>query len=763
MSGGRYAPPVAPARAETEASSVGSSPTGSEHAEWVAAAGRFAPLLDGVEYFAALRRALIGAQRQVLVLGWEFHSEIDLLRGDEGDAPGDGWPVRLADLLLALVEAREDLRIELVIWKGASLFAFERQHLPRMKRPWAAHDRLRLTWDDDVPRLGSKHQKVVVIDDRVAFAGGMDLTQARWDTHEHRPGDRRRRKPGLIPAHYAPYHDAMSVMDGEAAARLGDWCRERLRRVRGEALAPPADPGGEDPWPDAVAPLLRDVAVACALTEPDHGGREEKRQVERSFVQQIEAAERLVLVESQYLTAEPIAAALERRLADPDGPEVVAVLPYGCPGNVQSLAMDPRRDAVLDRLRGAAGEGRFLAGWPTLAGGDEESVFERSTYVHAKVMIVDDRLVRIGSSNLNHRSMGLDAELDVFVEGGDADRGAVADFRRRVLSYHLGVAPEALARAEEDLGSVVAAIESMRGGERSLHPFEHRAEGPLHDVGLPLELADPDRPLEDAEAEIVLRHLRSHTTLLDRFHALRNMAIGVLRRSKRAIAAAAVLLALALVWRVSPFGSGEDAGAFARRWIDATGSSPLGVLGVTLAFILVASLGFPVTVLIAALAATFGPWRSLAIAGFGVAVSSMIGFHLGRRLRDRRAGAAAEGLDRDVGAGRVTRLVQRMEGRGLLAVAVLRNLPVAPFALVNMGCGATRLDPGRFLAGTLLGMAPGIAVLCALGGEVGDLLESPDLMGLARVAIGLVAALAAFLGLRSGLRRLADRRTRRGD
>ena len=456
---------------------------------------RVAPLIDGIEYFRAVRDALIGAHRQVLIVGWELHSEIDLVRGDDREAVDDGYPVRFADLLIRLVREREHLEVNLLIWAGASLFALERQHLPRMKRPWDAHPRIRLVWDEDTPLMGSQHQKFVVIDDRVAMTGGMDLTKCRWDTHEHAAGDRRRRAPGLLPNHGHPYHDAMIALDSDAARTLGDWGRERWRRVTGERLPRP-DTGvpGEDPWPAQLEPMLRDREIGFALTQPEAGGCEERREVEALFLEQIRSARRSIFIETQYLASDRITDALADRLRAPDGPGLVLIMPWGCPGAIQAMAMDPKRDELIGRLRSADEHGRLGIYWATLNAGSDDEVYENSVYIHAKVMIIDDELLRIGSANLNNRSMGLDSELDTSVRVPRDDRegiDAIAHLRRRLTSYLLHTDPETLARTERREGSIVGAIEALRGGNthaRAVQPLgprfgagdgaQHRARRP---------------------------------------------------------------------------------------------------------------------------------------------------------------------------------------------------------------------------------------------------------------------------------------------
>jgi phospholipase D1/2 len=99
-------------------------------------------------------------------------------------------------------------------------------------------------------------------------------------------------------------------------------------------------------------------------------------------------------------------------------------------------------------------------------------------YVHAKVMVIDDVLLRVGSSNLNNRSMGLDTECDLAIEArndGEADRRkTISEIKNRLASEHLGVAPEVLADAiTASQGRLTGAIDSLRRDKgRSLRLFE---------------------------------------------------------------------------------------------------------------------------------------------------------------------------------------------------------------------------------------------------------------------------------------------------
>jgi phosphatidylserine/phosphatidylglycerophosphate/cardiolipin synthase-like enzyme/uncharacterized membrane protein YdjX (TVP38/TMEM64 family) len=749
---------------------------------------RFAPLLDGIEYFAAVRRALLAARRQVWVLGWEIHSEIDLLRGEAAEEAKEAGepPVRLADLLMHLVEERPELHVRLQIWEGASLFAAERQHLPRMKRPWADHPRIELVWDEGAPALASRHQKVVVVDDRVAFAGGMDLTRRRWDAHEHRPGDRRRRPPGLIPRLAAPYHDLMTVSDGAAARALGDLVRERWRQATGQVIDPPApagaasatgagddaddaSPGGmhkgvdcaprdrdDDPaadaWPDDVEPALRQRELAIAVTEPEtdpSGGRGE---VKATFLAQVAAARRLIFVESQYFTAGAVADALASRLAEPDGPEVVLILPWGCPQRIQAMAHDPHRDRLLEQLREVAPDGRFGVYWVTRDGPEPDQPHDASVYVHAKLLVVDEALLRIGSANLNNRSMHLETECDLFIGAPEEDRdgrAAITALRRRILGHMLDVDAEAVAVAEREAGDrVLPAIEALRGGRWTLVPFEHHAPEDIAATAFPLELADPDHPLSIDDVQTVMRTMRSHQRVRTWLSRRWNALVGGLRRSPGRISAAILVVAALLAYPLTPLGGLGLEQAIAR--LHELTAGPTGLAGVLVGFVVLATLGVPVTVLLVALGVVQGVLLGIGFGLAGVLGSAAAGRAIGGLFPER-----CDPDDDGEGEHLLRRVARHVRRRGTLSMVLIRNLPVAPFGVVSVACGVAGVPWSSFLLGTALGMLPGIVLLVLLGRGIAGLLTNPEPVHLLLVGLAVVAILG-LTALADGLRATRD-------
>jgi uncharacterized membrane protein YdjX (TVP38/TMEM64 family) len=148
-------------------------------------------IIDGEAYFRALHEALSRARRSIFIVGWDLHSEVRLIRS----GAGGGYPEALGELLNTLVREQPKLQIYLLSWDFAMIYAMEREFFPRYKLKWRAHRRIHFSLDGHNPVGGSQHQKLVVIDDALAFAGGLDVSQWRWDTSEHLPEDDRRLDP----------------------------------------------------------------------------------------------------------------------------------------------------------------------------------------------------------------------------------------------------------------------------------------------------------------------------------------------------------------------------------------------------------------------------------------------------------------------------------------------------------------------------------------------------------------------------------------
>ena len=449
-------------------------------------ASRCAPIVDAADYFAHLRDALLRADHSVMFVGWEFDARLKL----DPDHPLPGVPQRLGRLLSWLMARKPGLKIRVLQWNLGVLGTIAHGTTPLHLLNLIAARRFDFRLDSAHPLGGSQHQKIVVIDDALAFCGGIDVTAKRWDNRRHLDDEVRRLEPSG--RRYGPFHDVTVAVDGAAAAALGDVARERWARATGERLTPPP-PAIGDPWPQGLAPLLRDIEVGVARTDPAFRDRPAVREVEELYLAAIAAARHAIYIESQYFTSRCIALAVAERLAEPDGPEIVVVNPLRAMGWLEEFAMGDARLRALAHIAAADRHGRFRIYRPVTESG-------RPIYVHAKVLIVDDRLLRIGSSNLNNRSMGLDAECDVAVEATDTDqnagttRTAIASLRHTLLAEHLGVAPETFAGATMSTGSLIAAIEQFRRPEgRTLMPLDGPSSAEAHSLGAG-ELLDPEHP-----------------------------------------------------------------------------------------------------------------------------------------------------------------------------------------------------------------------------------------------------------------------------
>ena len=450
----------------------------------VAQADRFALIVDGADYFRALRHTLKGARQLAVMIGWDFDFELEMFPGEsdaEGNAP-DGLPNAVGPFLEALVGRRPELDIYLLKWSGGALIAPGRA-LPALRTKLWSPGQIHLAFDGRHPIGACHHQKIVVVDDAVAFCGGIDLTEGRWDTPDHTPGDPRRRlRSGAIGR---PWHDASAVMIGPAARTLGELARARWERANDAPLPEPVPEADADAlWPAGVDPDFRDVPVAVARTQPPERDAPVIAEIERLYLDAIAAARRSIYIESQYFSAGSIARAIASRLAEPDGPEIMIINPDAAEGLVEDMAMHVTRSRIMLALQRADRFDRFRMLTPLNSAGE-------AVYVHAKLLIVDDVLLRVGSSNIDRRSMGFDTEADVAVQASTPrDRARITAIRDRLLAEHLGVTPRLVAEAAGD--GMIAAIDRLNPrGPRRLVPLTPRNPGPLGNFLSHTRLFDP--------------------------------------------------------------------------------------------------------------------------------------------------------------------------------------------------------------------------------------------------------------------------------
>ncbi|RJE80713.1 phospholipase [Paracoccus sp. JM45] len=448
-------------------------------------AGRFAVIADADDYFRAVRRAMLQARHSILMVGWDFDARIKL-----GDASDDGGPAKLGDFVMWLTKNRPSLHVRLLRWDtGAFKTMFSRSTFLTVLR-WKAHPRITLRLDSKHPLASSHHQKIVVIDDCIAFCGGIDITEGRWDTRQHKDDDPRRVSPKgkAMP----PWHDATSAFDGPAARAMGDLARDRWRIASGKELQP-VD-ATTDCWPEGLSPTFRDVDVAIARTRPDIPEVEPSFEIEQMYLDLIASAKRRIYAESQYFASRKVAQAIAKRLVEEDPPEIVIVNPITAQGWLEPIAMDTARAQLFEALKQLDHRDRFRIFHPVTDAGAE-------IYCHAKVTIVDDTYLRVGSSNFNNRSMRLDTECDVVIaaeqDGQDELRDQITDLRNDLLAEHLEMSLQQVGDVLAEDDSLIRLIESncrTRGHGRTMIPFEIPELNGFHEWLAENEILDPEGP-----------------------------------------------------------------------------------------------------------------------------------------------------------------------------------------------------------------------------------------------------------------------------
>jgi len=654
----------------------------------VARAERVAFLVDASDYFRAFYEAALRAKRSITILGWDFNSQTRLHFDPEApNAP----PPLLGDFLNYLVQRRHTLHVHILNWDYPMVFGTDREFPPLYGFGWTPARRVHLRYDYTHPVAGSHHQKVVVIDDTVAFIGGIDLTVRRWDTNEHSPEDPRRVAYGKP---YPPFHDLMVALDGEAAKSLASLTRERWLAATGQRLRPVTFRGitDNDPWPAHISPDLHGIEVGIARTAPPKAELPAVREVEKLYLDMIASARKTLYIENQYFTAPRIAAALEKRLAEPDGPEIVLVLRLLSHGWLEEHTMHVLRTRLIDRLRKADKHGRFHVYYPHVPGLAERCCLD----VHSKMMVVDDRVLRIGSSNLCNRSLGLDTEADVAIEsrGRPQVANAIRRFRDRLVAEHLGVPVEKVRVEIERTGSLHGAIKVLAHEGRSMRELAALPEWSDAVVSV-AAVADPDEPI--ALEALLLDRQHDEPALVEK-PAWAKLALLTL-----------VVLALTALWRWTPLAHTVNAETIL-DWAHDFGSRWWAPLLLMVSYTPACLVMFPRPLISLAAVIAFGPWLGFGYALLGIVGSSIVTYYIGRGMRrDTVRRLAGPKLDR---------MIDVLKRYGLIAMTLLRLVPIAPFAVESIVAGAIHMRLWHVALGTAIGLLPGTLATTIFGDAI---------------------------------------------
>jgi phosphatidylserine/phosphatidylglycerophosphate/cardiolipin synthase-like enzyme/uncharacterized membrane protein YdjX (TVP38/TMEM64 family) len=670
-------------------------------------ADRFSSIQDAADCFRLVRQALLAARDTVFVLGWDTTATVNL---DPG-APPDGAPTRLDRLLRHIARRRPSLRCYILTWDYGALYTLERDPFTRWRLGWGTPRQVRFGFDDRHPVGASHHQKVVVVDDQLAFCGGVDLTVHRWDTSAHRLEEPARVTP--LGKAYGPYHEVQAMMSGAAAASLGVLARDRWRALGAERL-PAVGQAAHDLWPTALTADLTNVDVAISRTMPGSEQQPAVRECEALFLDSIAQARRAIYIESQYFTNDAIGRALGARLREPDGPEVIIVVPKECEGWLEKKTMGAFRDTVVRALLAADVHRRLRVVYPAASRAKAVPVF-----VHSKVMVVDDVFVRIGSANLSHRSMGMDSECDVAVEAsGPAARHGIQRIRDRMLAEHLDMRPGDVGRAVQRAGTIRALIDAHSDRDRTLVAIETPTDTAGAAPDLIKAAADPSEPFSAGAVDYLI-------PAVDAAHGRLPVRIWLLPL-------VSVLAAGAVAW--------------ASAGVVVVGAAPvsawLGIAG----FVVAGLVLVPLEVLAIAAGALFGAERGAGVALTGSLVAAAAGYCIGRT-------AGADRLKSWLSR-RSYRAIRQLGSRQMSGVIALHLAAVASAGAIHLLSGAGRVPFRTYLGGAAIALVPIVVALSGLGGLLRRTVLDPSIanagitIGAALVLLLLAAALRTVLLIR---------------
>jgi len=531
--------------------------------------------------------------------------------------------------------------------------------------------------------------------------------------------------PGKI---HGPFHDIQMLVDGDAARSLGSLFRQRWLRAEGETLHPPGIVR-DDPWPPGAIPDFREVDVGIARTEPDYDDHREVREVESLYVDAIARAQKHIYVESQYLTSVTVGNALAETLMRPNGPEVLIIVSHQSSGWLEESIMDSKRTVLLHHLRSADKFGRLAVYYPALPGLEHGDMM-----IHSKLFISDDNLIRVGSSNLSNRSMGLDTECDLVIEAlGDSDvRRRIAALRNTLMAEHLGTTAAKVAQTFRSTGSLISTVEQLRGSLRTLVPLEINSSQPKELIGS--NLIDAERPIKPEQ-------------FIEQFIA-EDVKIPGKYRFWKVIVILLLLAALGALWTWGPLGEWITADTLA-SWGAGLRDNPMAAFAVPLVYVLGGLVMMPLVLLVLATALVFEPPLSIAYAYAGSLASALVTYEVGKM--------AGRNSVRRIAGTKLNKISRLMARQGPLTVAAMRIVPVAPYTIVNVVMGSARVRLQSYIVGTVIGLAPGIVTISLFTDSVQRAASDPGPKSYIMLIVVGVAAVSGAMCIKKWISSRTDR------
>ena len=625
-------------------------------------------------------------------------------------------PSVVSDLLAWKAEQNPDIKIYLLRWDSSLAFFAQREMWAKEVWEEKTPDNVETQLDDTIPMGGSQHQKIIVVDDELVFSGGMDISTNRWDTRDHPVQSEERQGPD---GEYPPLHDVQMVSSGPVVkdfATLVRWRWERVADSEPIALREEADTGltAAKPrtWPDDFPPEFENVSCALARTIPFMDEVEPAQEVRTMLLDLINQAESFIYIENQFTTRQEIAEALNKRLKACPNLHVILVSSYEPKGKFECEAFWASRIEFKAILEKGIDPKRIRLTYSSIEDMQGRKAYKR---IHSKVMTVDDKYLVIGSSNLSNRSMTLDTEIDVVLHGNsEHNRQQILHVRNDLLAEHTG-------RKLEDMPALFDTD----------YPVDALMQGQIAHGYVLTEVRD--EVFTNHSVKNVFRSLSDPEEPLISLPTLDGAALPARNPRRRSIM---IMLGIAVIailgglmfWASQSISwlSSESINDF----LEKSRGTYFALPTVLLVYVVGGILFFPVTVLSLAVAAIFGPIWGPIYGIMGALLSSAILFGIGKL-------SGNAGL-RKIGGPKVEAVDEKLKKSGIVGVAAIRMLPIAPFSLVNLVAGISSIGIVQFLIGTFLGMFPPMIAKGLVGDSITQIFRNPSATSIGYLVAGIV-------------------------
>ncbi|MDA3900205.1 MAG: VTT domain-containing protein [Spirochaetes bacterium] len=677
------------------------------HYEYSSTASRLSFFTYSGAYYSALADILPQARHRILIVGWSFDDRIHLLR----DKNTDSAKMELGELLISAAKENPSLQITLCIWKPPSLFSAG-QHISRkFRKKLRRLPNITLYQIPAESAFASRHEKYVVVDDVLAFLGGIDLTKNRWDSQDHPSKSLGRINPDG--ESYGPYHDTHTVFSGSVVKDILSMAVAKFH------FNLPSINNADELWPKDVPVDVENAQVMISLTRssPD-AAIPDVNQIKQVYHDMIAYAKDCIYIENQYFSNDIITDLVVKSLRSKDGPEVIILMPRELPDMMGRMTMGLNASMHIAKLKKNDLHGRL--GFYNPVSSDNPDV---GFLVHSKLLITDSRYITIGSANISQRSFSFDDEANISIDATKTqDPQCAKNLEERLLAQHCGLKIEEWqALVKQHNGSRLKALQER------ITLWEGLVEGKnlMAPHSVPNEILDYfDMGLSPQPEEVM------HTMT-------KNNSKGFIFRTKKVWAL--LLLTIVILGIVFFFARTDiDTQQILGTIKNLNETRPFIAALLTIATFWIAMLMFvSITVPIVAFAALHGPWLGILYSSLGIFSGAAIFYVLGLMMHNSKR------FDRYNVVRRVKKQFVKIRPYGFWAVVISRMVPSGPFMVVNMVTGMVGFRPVHFITGSLLGLMPGIITFTIFGETIRNIFTDPGWKNI----LLFILLLAAYFGI----------------